>query len=383
MEARVVEARRAIHRRPGLGFDVEETARVVEEWLRSCGLEPRRVAGTGVVADLSAGDGPSVGTRSDMDALPLTERTGLPYASEIPGRMHACGHDANTAINLGAAAVLCRLKDKLKGHVRFIFQPAEEVPPGGARAMIEAGVLKGPAGPLEAVFGVHVDTSLATGLVGLKEGPLNAAAEEFKLEVLGRGGHGAFPHEAVDALVIAAETVLALQTIVSRRVDPLTPAVLSLGTVRGGEQFNIIPERVEMTGTIRALDEATRLKLHEELQRTVAGVAAAHGGKSSVEFYEGYPPLANDPALFRLAVGAVAAALGRGSVARIARPNMGGEDFAFFAQAVPVLMMLVGCRNEAVGATRPWHHPEFRVDEAALPVGASALASCVAARLLA
>lgn len=381
VEGRVVEVRRAIHRRPGLGFDVEETACLVEDWLRGLGLRPRRMAGTGVVADLVMGDGPSVGSRSDMDALPLTERTNLPFASEIPGRMHACGHDANTAINLGAAAVLARLAGELSGRVRFVFQPCEEVPPGGARAMIEEGVLLAP--PLEAMFGVHVDTSLPTGLVGLRKGTLNAAAEEFRLELIGRGGHGAFPHEAVDAIVIAAEAVLSLQTIASRRIDPLRPVVLSLGTIHGGEQFNIIPERVEMTGTIRALDEATRRRVREELERTVQGVASAHGGACKLEFHEGYPPLVNDAGLFELALEAVGRALGREAVALIERPNMGGEDFAFFCRAVPSFMMLVGCRDEACGAVHPWHHPEFRVDEAALPVGVAALAAAIAARLAA
>jgi amidohydrolase len=370
LAAHVTELRRAIHRRPELGFEENETAALIERELDSLEIAHRRVAKTGVVGRIDgAASGPAVALRADMDALPILERTGLPFASEIDGKMHACGHDAHTAMLLGAAAELQAHKDQLAGSVVLLFQPAEEGP-GGALPMIAEGALDDPA--VEAIAMLHVDSRLDVGTIGIVPGPVNASADELYVNVRGVGGHGAYPHSAVDAIPAAAAIVLALQNVVARETDPLASAVVTIGTLSGGYRNNIIADEVKMSGTLRAHDPAVRDALEARVRRIVAGVAAAYNVAADVQVVRGYPPVVNDEPLAQR----FAAYVRANSEVRVARPQptMGGEDFAYFAQRVPGLLIRLGVRSESAGAVHPAHSALFRIDEAALPVGVTTLA---------
>jgi amidohydrolase len=371
LTAHVVELRRQIHRRPELGFEEEETAALVERELDSLGIEHRRLAKTGIVARIEGGrSGRAVALRADMDALPIAEKTGLPFASEIEGRMHACGHDAHTAMLLGAAAMLQAMRAELSGGVVLIFQPAEEGP-GGALPMIEEGALDG--ADVAAIAMLHVDARLDVGSVGVTPGSVNASADELYISVKGVGGHGGYPHASVDALVASAAIVLALQNVVAREVDPLASAVVTIGTIAGGYRNNVIADRIEMSGTLRAHDPAVRDALEGRARRIVAGVAAAYGAQAEVRLVRGYPPVINDE---RLAQG-FAEYLRAQTSLQVERPapTMGGEDFAYFAQRVPGLLIRLGVRSETSGAVHPAHSPLFRIDERALPIGITTLVS--------
>jgi len=367
--AHAIAIRREIHRFPELGFEEERTAGIVERELSALGIAHRRVAKTGVVAVLQGlQPGRTAGLRADMDALPLTERSGEPFSSEVPGKMHACGHDAHTAMLLGAARILQAERDRLHGTTVLLFQPAEEGP-GGALPMIEAGVMQDPA--LDAVAMLHVDPRLPTGTVGFISGICNAAADEFRVTIVGRGGHGAAPHTAIDAIPCAAATVLALQNIAAREIDPLKTVVVTIGTIEGGYRNNIIADRVVMTGTFRSQDPAVRADLEERARRIVEGVAAAYGTHGTIEVTYGYPAVYNDPEL----ADSFRSYMARASDIPVESPapTMGGEDFAYFAEQAPGLLIRHGIRSEAAGSIHPGHSPEFRVDESALAYGIETL----------
>jgi amidohydrolase len=366
---RVVELRRAIHRRPELGFEEHETSGLVERELDALGIEHRRVANTGVVGVIrGALPGRVVALRADMDALPITERTGLPYASEIEGKMHACGHDAHTAMLLGAARVLQGMRTELHGNVVLIFQPAEEGP-GGAEPMIAHGALDDPK--VEMIAMLHVDPRLAPGEIGITPGPVNASTDELHITVRGKGGHGAYPHTAVDTIPAASAIVLALQNIAAREIDPLKSVVVTIGTIAGGYRNNVIADEVIMNGTLRAHDPTIRDGLEARVRRIVNGVANAYGAAAEIRIDRGYPPVVNDSALAE----SFAAYMRANSGLRVERmpPTMGGEDFAYFAQRVPGLHVRLGIRSEAAGSVYPGHSAEFRIDEAALPTGVQTL----------
>jgi amidohydrolase len=364
--------RRAIHRHPEGGFGEFQTAALVEKTLASCGIPARRVARTGVVGVLEgAGPGRVAALRADMDALELDEGTGAPYASEVPGLMHACGHDAHTAVLLGAARLLSKRRDFLPGSVVFLFQPAEETA-GGALPMIREGVLETPR--VDAVFGLHVGIGLPCGEVSVSEGTVHAASDMFDVTVTGRGCHGAYPHEGVDAVAIAGQVLCALNSIVSRNVDPLEPAVVTVGTIRGGSARNVLAESVEMTGIIRTLDPAVQKTVRERVRKIVESTAAALGGLAEIRFTEGYPCLVNDPGMARLVKETATALLGAGKVRAVTRPSMGVEDFAYFSGERPGAFFILGAGNPAKGIIHPAHSPRFDIDEDALPVGAAMMA---------
>ena len=364
-----VAIRREIHRHPELGFEEHRTQAIVERELDAIGVEHRRIAGTGVIGVIrGALPGGVTGLRADMDALPITEDSGESCASEIAGKMHACGHDAHTAMLLGAARELQATRATLHGSVVLLFQPAEEGP-GGALPMIEAGALDDPK--VDAVAMLHVDNRLPTGTIGITPGQVTAAADEFHVTIRGKGGHGASPHKAIDAIPCAAATVLALQNIAARETDPLATIVVTIGTIEGGYRNNVIADRVKMTGTVRTQDPAIRDGVEARLHRIVDGVAAAYGASATLEMFYGYPPVVNDPTL-------------AANFARFVRetstipvtappPTMGGEDFAYFAQRVPGVMVRLGIYSESVGSIHPGHSPQFRLDEDALPTGITTL----------
>jgi len=367
--AYAIDLRREIHLHPEPGFEEERTAALVERELGRLGIEHRRVAKTGVVGVIRGGlAGKVAALRADMDALPIQERSGEACASLVAGMMHACGHDAHTAMLLGAARVLQAERERLAGTTVLLFQPAEEGP-GGAVPMIEAGVLDAPR--VDAIAMLHVDTRLDTGTIGITPGTVNAAADEFSVTIEGRGGHGAAPHNAIDAIPCAAATVLALQNIAAREIDPLETIVVTIGTIEGGYRNNIIADRVTMTGTFRSQLEGVRAGLEERARRIVDGVAAAYGARATLHVVYGYPPVVNDAGLaetFR-------AYVERTTALRVERPRatMGGEDFAYFAQRVPGLMVRHGIRSEAAGSVHPAHSAQFRMDESAIAHGIQTL----------
>ena len=366
---RAIAIRREIHRHPELGFEEHNTQSIVERELDALGVEHRRVAGTGVVAIVrGALPGHVSGLRADMDALPILEDSGEPCTSEISGKMHACGHDAHTAMLLGAARVLHESRETLHGSAVLLFQPAEEGP-GGALPMIEAGALENPK--VEAVTMLHVDPRLATGTIGITPGPVNAAADEIHITFRGKGGHGAYPHKAIDVIPCAAAAILALQNIAARETDPLASIVVTIGTIEGGYRNNVIADRVFMTGTLRTHDPAIRATAEEKLRRIVNGVAEAYGARAELDVLYGYPPVVNDGVLTE-SFAAHMRALGGIPVERPA-PTMGGEDFAYFAQRAPGVMVRLGIYNEAVGSIHSGHSPQFRLDEDAIPTGIATL----------
>ncbi|GAC1412903.1 MAG: amidohydrolase [Candidatus Velthaea sp.] len=363
---RAVAVRREIHRFPELGFEEERTAAIVERELDQIGVEHRRLAITGVVGVIrGALPGRTVGLRADMDALPITEDSGEECVSQVAGKMHACGHDAHTAMLLGAARELFATRETLHGNVVLLFQPAEEGP-GGALPMIEAGVMD--AEPkIEAVAMLHVDVRVDTGTIGVTPGAVNAAADEFHIYITGVGGHGASPHKAKDAIPCAAATVLALQNIAARETDPLASIVVTIGTIEGGYRNNVIADKVKLTGTVRTQDAELRATISARLQRIIDGVAAAYGCTAKLDVLLGYPAVVNDPVL----AAGFSKYMKGGSGLRVIElpPTMGGEDFAYFAERVPGLLVRLGIRNERLGSVHFGHSPQFKLDEGALPHG--------------
>jgi len=380
LRADLVAWRRHLHRHPELGYAERETAAFVRERLLALGLEPSPplAGGTGLTALIRGrSDGPTVALRADMDALPIQEDAATPYASTRPGVAHLCGHDGHTAMLLGAAALLAQ-RPPARGHVKLLFQPAEEGG-GGAARMIEDGALEGPT--VEAIYALHVDPRLPTGRTGVVVGPANAAADTIEIEVVGAGGHAAYPHLSVDAVAVAAQVVTALQHVVSRHTDPLLPLVLTIGTIHGGFASNVIAPSVTMQGTVRSFDPALRERLPALIERVVQGVVAAHGATAHVGYERGYPATVNDAQLLPEFEAASTAVVGAGGNALMA-PTMGAEDFSYYALRVPGMIGRLGVRSEALGFVHPLHHPRFDLDEDALPLGAALLAE-VATRWLA
>jgi len=360
--------RREFHMHPELGFQETHTAARVAEVLESLGYRVRTGVGrTGVVGERGQGS-PIIAIRADMDALPLQEANDVPYASQVPGVMHACGHDAHTAIALGIATLLAQ--ETLPGTLRFLFQPAEEVGDeegvSGAPRMVEDGAMEG----VDTVLALHVDGDIPVGDITLDAGPSSGGVDTFYGTIIGRGGHGAYPHEVVDPIYIAGHVILALHGIVSRRLHPFDPAVVSIGSIHGGQADNVIPERVEMCGTIRYMEPKVQEKIHAEIERAM-GITRTLGGDYELKFEIGYPPMLNDAGAVDLLREVATDLLGAEHIEPPER-SMGAEDFGFFSTLVPGAMFMLGCRIE--GDERKHHNPRFDIDERCLPIGAAILA---------
>jgi len=372
IHSRVVEWRRDFHTHPELGYEEHRTSRIVEEELKKLGYDVVRVAKTGIVASLGSGK-PVVALRADMDALPIQEENDVPYKSRIPGKMHACGHDAHTAMLLGAAHILKQIKNKPKGTIKLIFQPAEE---GGlgAKKIVESGKVD----DVQTFFGLHVWSSLPSGVVGIKEGPVMAGAEAFKITIKGKGGHGAVPHEAIDPIPVACRTVLALNMIIPREVPAYETAVLSVTKIKAGTASNVIPESVEMDGTLRTFSEKIRKHIKERMEEIALKEAESSRCKGIIRFSEKYiPPTINDPDVVKI-VQRVAS-----DITEVVTPKitMGAEDFSFYRKIAPSAYAFLGIRNENKGIIYPHHSPRFNVDEDVLWIG-TALHAGVAIELL-
>lgn len=366
--------RRQIHMHPELGYREKRTSALVARELRGIGVAVKTgVAGTGVVGLLrGAYPGRTVALRGDMDALPITEQNNTPYRSRVEGVMHACGHDANTTTVLGAAMLLAKHRESLHGNVKFIFQPSEEAPPGGALPMIKEGVLRSPA--VDAIIAVHVDPTVSVGKIGVRQGPMMAAADDFRFAVLGEAAHGAKPHLGVDAISLTAQVIQALQTIPSRRVNPVHSVVVTVGTIKGGYRQNVIADRVECEGTARTLDAKDRRSVERQIEQTLAGVTKAGGGAYEYAYERGYPILTCDERVTDIVRQVGRELLGGRGVVELREPSMGGEDFAYFVNEVPGMMFRLGTGNKKRGITHPWHHPKFDVDEDGLWTGAAVMA---------
>lgn len=369
----LIATRRDLHRHPEIGFEEVRTAGIVTERLRAAGYDLRTgVAGTGVVGTLrgGAGPGPVLLLRADMDALPVEEETSHDFRSTVPGKMHACGHDAHVAIGLAVAERLARRADDLPGEIRYVFQPAEEGL-GGARRMVAEGVLEG----VDAAIGLHVWSGLPAGTVGVVDGPQLASFQDFRITVTGRGGHAAMPHETIDALHAAAQIVVALQSIVSRNVSPLDHAVVTVGAFHAGTASNVIAGAAELRGTTRAFTPEVDAMLRERVVGLAEGIAASLGAVAKVEFKDLFvPPTANDPALAALVRRVATEVVGPDLVhAGPAIRTMAAEDFAEFSTRVPGCFFFVGGADPSIDAVHPHHSPRFDISEKALPVGVEVL----------
>ncbi len=380
LERRMIDIRRHLHRNPELSNEERETQAYLKQALDAAGLENvRPVAGFGLAVDIIGTAGPSnrkVVIRADIDALPITEASGVPFTSARPGVMHACGHDAHAAMGYAAAVLLDRQRSSFSGTVRLIFQPAEEAEPLGGRRVIEEGLLD----DVDAAIGIHVDPYTPAGQIAVGAGPYTLACDIFDVVVTGNSAHAAKPSDGVDAIAVACSMVTELQKIVSREIDPYDPLVVSVTGIEGGGAYNVIAPEVRLKGTIRSGHEETRQKAWRRLRQILEGVAATHDAGVAVNIQRGEPPVVNAPEMVAIVQQAGAEVVGRDNVLN-APGWTAADDFAFYSEKCPSVYFRLGIRNEAMEAIHPLHHPKFRVDETALPKGAMTL-SAAALRFL-
>ena len=364
---KVVEWRRDFHAHPELGFEEVRTSKIVENELKRLGYEVTRAAETGVIGTLNGGiDTESiVALRADMDALPIQEENDVPYRSKIPGKMHACGHDAHTAMLIGAAYVLSKIKDKIPGTVKLIFQPAEEMG-RGAKRIVEEGHVN----DVKAFFGMHVYSMLPSGVLGIKEGLIAASSDEFRINILGKGGHPASPQHSVDPISVAIDIANAFYKIVAREVDPLEPVVVAVTSIKAGSTYNVIPENAELLGTVRTFSREVRDHIIERMKYIVKMYSEGMRCRSKFELLQSIPPTFNDPTLVKIAI----KVLEGFTIVTDIKPDMGSEDFAFYGEIAPSLYVELGVGNKNKGIIYPEHHPKFDVDEDALWVGTAVYA---------
>ena len=364
----IISWRRQIHQYPELGLRCDQTAKLVSETLFKLGLDVNtNLAMTGISATLHGiNPEPVVGLRVDMDGLPIHEETGLSFASKVTNRMHACGHDGHTAIGLGAATVLGQLKEKIPGTVKLIFQPGEEAD-SGARNMIADGVLKDPCP--DVLIGLHIDPALENGKIGICFGPTMAGTVEFELKVRGKGGHAAQPQTCQDSIAAAGQIITLLQTVISRRIDPLQPVVLSFGAISGGSYYNTIPDQVILKGTFRFLEDDTESCVFKSINDTIKGVSTVFGVDISLEVIDRTPPLTTNLDISAYLLEKAASRFGRNKVCRMDSPSMLGEDFSEFSSLIPSVFFRIGSRDSKSGFTQHLHNPKFNFNESILLTG--------------
>ncbi|TSB46878.1 M20 family metallopeptidase [Alkalicoccobacillus porphyridii] len=359
----MVEIRRKLHAQPELSFHEEKTPAFIADYLEELGVDVKRgVGGRGVVGYIK-GDlpGKTVALRADFDALPIQEDTGLPFASEVPGVMHACGHDGHTATLLVCAKVLMENRHLIKGTIVLIHQFAEELAPGGAIEMIKDGCLDG----VDVIYGTHLWNPLPLGQVGYRSGPIMAASDRFEVKIQGKGGHGAAPHETIDAVAVGAAVVQNLQHVVSRQVDPLKSAVVTTASFHAGGPFNVISDTAELIGTVRTFEEDLQELVINKMDQLITGVCASMGATCEFTYIKGYPAVVNDPVeTERFA--SIAKEIHSEQLVTEMAPVMGGEDFAYYLRKIPGTFFFTGSGNSEIGADYPHHHPKFTFDENAM-----------------
>lgn len=379
----IVDIRRTIHRHPEIGRHEVKTSALIREKLAEIGVDKiERPVPTAVVALIYGKKGPGkcVALRTDIDALPVQEETGLPYASEIPNMMHACGHDMHASMMLGVAKILCERRDEFAGCVKLIFQHSEDTLPGGAKELVENGVLENPH--VDAIFGMHVmPDEERVGQVGVRSGPITTSVDLYDFTVAGKGGHGSQPQNTTDPLLTAAQTIVMLQQIVARRVDPMEMAVLSMGSIHGGDAPNVIPSEIKFGGVSRAYSETVRQTMKAQAEAIAAGMSAASGNKVELHYADGYPSTYNDEKLIDLASAAIRAELGEDAVVQLPGPMGFSEDFAFYETlgGIPGAFLMLYAGHE--GPLVPLHSPKCCVKEEVMPYGMSAMASIALAYL--
>ena len=376
LQPQLVQWRRQLHQYPELGFQEQLTATAIAEKLTAWGIPHQiGIAKTGIVATVEGqGLGPVLAIRADMDALPVQEENDVPYRSRHAGKMHACGHDGHVAIALGAAKYLADRPQNFRGTVKFIFQPAEEGP-GGAKPMIEAGVLKSP--DVDAIVGLHLWNNLPLGILGVRSGALMAAVECFRCTVFGKGGHGALPHQTVDSVLVAAQIVTALQAIVARNVNPIDSAVVTVGTLEAGTALNVIADTAKMSGTVRYFNPELEGFVRERIEATIAGICQSHGARYKLDYWKLYPPTINDAKMADLVREIALEVVETPAGVAPECQTMGGEDMSYFLQEVPGCYFFLGTANPEKGLAYPHHHPRFDFDETALGMGVEIFARCV------
>jgi amidohydrolase len=376
LQSSLVKWRRKLHQKPELGFQEHITAQFIQQKLEEWQIPHQtEIAKTGIVATIKSNSpGKILAIRADMDALPIQEANEVPYRSQHDGKMHACGHDGHTAIALGTAYYLAQHRDNWAGTVKIIFQPAEEGP-GGAKPMIEEGVLHNP--DVDAIIGLHLWNNLPLGTIGVRSGALMAAVECFRCQILGQGGHGAMPHQTVDSIVVASQIVNALQTIVSRNVNPLDAAVVTIGEFHAGTALNVIADTANLSGTIRYFDSKLEKLISQRLEAIISSICQMHGADYKLDHWQLYPPTINDSAIAEL-VASVAAEVVETPIGVVPEcQTMGGEDMSFFLQQVPGCYFFLGSANPEQGLAYPHHHPRFDFDETALGMGVEIFIRCV------
>ncbi|HWR43773.1 amidohydrolase [Sporomusa sp.] len=366
----VVAMRRHFRMSPELGGQEYETQKKILSELRSMGLELRQAAGTGVIAEIKGSrPGKTVAIRADIDALPIQDEIDQPYRSQNDGICHACGHDGHAAMLLGVARVLNAMRDELTGNIRLLFQPSEELFPGGALNMIADGALDG----VDVVIGAHLWQPLEVGTMGITYGPMMASPDQFTITVQGHGGHGSMPHQTVDPIFVGSQIVLALKTITGNQVSANELAVLSMGVFKAGEAFNIIPDSAVLQGTVRTFSQSVRETIFACIERICSGICAASGATYTLDSCYGFPPVINNPQVAEVVADAGKEVLGESQVIEIS-PAMGGEDFSCYQQQVPGCFIFIGIGNKEKGISYPHHHPKFDMDEQALDYGVAVMA---------
>ena len=367
----IKQIREMFHKNPELGFKEYKTSSFVAKYLEDCGLEVERNVGkTGVIGLLKGkNNSKTVALRADMDALPIKEENKVSYKSEVDGVMHACGHDGHTAMLLGAAKVLSRHKDEINGNIKFIFQPDEEGPEvGGTKELVDEDVLNG----VDVIFGLHISTAYPTGTIAINMKETSASADVFEIEILGKGGHAATPHLAVDSIAIAARYIDSIQYLITREIDPMEPIVISIGTINGGFASNVIADKVKITGTIRTQSNEMRSLVPEKMENILKNLTEMAGGSYKFEILPGLPPLINNTDMAEFVYKTCSSITGCKNVIKKDKPQMGGEDFAFYLQEIPGAMFWLGAENREKGFINQTHSPYFDFDEDALVIGTKA-----------